>query len=120
MAKWSNTHASAQNQPTPQPVRYDEETGRPLPPKKPRATTPTLPGSVVQYSGDDPLDLSGLRDIYDTPEARQQDPEVQKRLLAEYQQDLDSGPIPYDLSDVAREWGLDPGGYGHYEGQGRW
>lgn len=113
MSKWSDTNVSARSQPSPQqPVRYDED-GRPLPPEKPRRPIPMLPGSIVQYAGDDPLECSGLRTLYDTPEARQQDPEVQKRLLAEYQHQADTGPVGYDLHAEARFWGLDSGGYGH-------
>lgn len=62
----------------------------------------TLPGSrVVTYQDDD----------YDTPEARQQDPQEQARLLAEYRRDQDSGVVRYDLSDAERYWfGDDLGG----------
>lgn len=109
MSKRSETHVSAVSQPSPvrtEPTVYDWTTGEPLPPKAPERKAAHLVGSRVEYAGDDPLDVSGLRELDETPEARMQDESVQRRLLAEHRRNAYAEAIQYDLSDTADEFGL--------------
>lgn len=103
-----------------EPTVYDFVTGEPLPPKAPEREPAHLPGSRVEVAGDDPLDVSGLRSIEDTPEARQEDAQVQRKLLAEHRRKTRAEAIPYDLDDLAAEWGLGSrrnpwANHGHYD-----
>ena len=78
---------------------YDES-GKPLPPRRPKPPERTLPGSFV-------IDCTP-EDIGEQIIA-QGKPEMQARLLAEYRRSAEQAAFSYDLEEIAREFGL---GYG--------